>query len=116
MRAEATLTGLIGVGPPRTLHITQQSNGTVVIESQINESYARLYVPGEKTSTPVFLGEPGSITMTSRWEGRTLVSEGTRESSSSRGNVREAFGLSEDPVVARRLVLDENNKVLRSSG
>ena len=27
-----------------------------------------------------------------------------------------AFGLSEDPVVARRLVLDENNKVLRSSG
>ena len=96
VRAEAMLVGLIGAGAPRTLHITQPSNGTVVIESQINESYARLYVPGEKTSTPVFLGEPGSITMTSRWEGRTLVSEGTRESPSSTGNVREVFGLSED--------------------
>ncbi len=96
VRAEATLAGLIGAGAPRTLHITQPSNRTVVVESQINESYARLYVPGEETSTPVFLGEPGSITMTSRWEGRALVSEGTRESPSSTGNVREVFGLSED--------------------
>ena len=48
VRAEATLAGLIGAGAPRTLHITQPSNGTVVVESQINESYARLYVPGEK--------------------------------------------------------------------
>ena len=96
VRAEATLTGLMGAGAPGTLHITQPSNGTVVVESQINESYARLYVPGEKISTPVFLGEPGSITMTSRWEGGALVSEGTRQSSSSTGIVREVFGLSED--------------------
>ena len=34
--------------------------------------------------------------MTSQWEGRTLVSAGTRESPSSTGNVREVFGLSED--------------------
>ena len=96
VRAEATLAGLIGAGAPQTLHITQPSNGTLVVESQINESYARLYVPGEKTSTPIFLGEPGSITMTSRWEGRALVSEGTRKSPSSTANVREVFGLSED--------------------
>ena len=96
VRVEATLAGLMGAGAPQTLHITQPSNGTLVVESQINESYARLYVPGEKTSTPIFLGEPGSITMTSRWEGGALVSEGTRKSPSSTGNVREVFALSED--------------------
>ncbi len=94
---EATLTGLIGGGAPPTLHITQPANGTLVVESQINESHARLYVPDGRTTTPVFLGPAGTITMTTRWEGQALVSEGTRDSSSGPSTkVKEAFALSAD--------------------
>lgn len=94
----AGLAGLIGVGAPATLHITQPANGTLVIESQINEGHARLYRPGSRTSTPVTVGQAGSITMTSRWEGRALVSEGTRESASSpvATHVKEVLSLSAD--------------------
>jgi hypothetical protein len=94
---EAPLAGLIGAGAPGTLHITQPANGTLVVESQVNESHARLYVPGETTTTAVFLGAGGTITMTSRWEQQTLVSEGTRESSSGPpSKVLEVFKLSAD--------------------
>ena len=48
--ASAGLAGLIGAGAPETLHITQPANGTVVIESQINESHSRVYRPGTRTS------------------------------------------------------------------
>jgi hypothetical protein len=66
--------GLIRSGTPQTLHVTHAANGTVVVESQINESHSRIYKPGEKTTTPV--GPSGSITMTSKWDGRALVAEG----------------------------------------
>jgi len=94
----AGLAGLIGAGAPDTLHVTQPANGTLVIESQINESHARLYRPGSKSSTPVTVGQAGSITMTSRWEGRSLVSEGTRESAASpvATHVKEVLSLSAD--------------------
>jgi len=94
---EAPLAGLIGGGAPPTLHITQPTNGTLVVESEINESHARLYIPGGRTTTPIFLGTAGTITMTTRWEDQTLVSEGTRESSSGPStNVKEIFALSTD--------------------
>ncbi len=97
VNAEATLAGLIGGGAPPTLHITQPANGTLVVESQINESHARLYVPGGQTTTPTFLGTAGTITMTTKWKSQTLVSEGTRDSSSAPStNVKEAFALSTD--------------------
>ncbi len=60
----AGLAGLIGAGAPPMLHITQAANGTVVIESPINEGHARLYQPAGKTTTPV--GQGGTITMTCR--------------------------------------------------
>ncbi|GMR22740.1 MAG: hypothetical protein BMS9Abin37_1109 [Acidobacteriota bacterium] len=94
---EAPLAGLIGAGAPGTLHITQPANGTLVVESEINESHARLYIPGGRTTTPIFLGTAGTITMTTRWEDQTLVSEGTRDSASSpTTNVKETFALSAD--------------------
>lgn len=94
---EATLAGLIGAGAPVTLHITQPANGTLVVESQINESHARLYVPGETTTTPVFLGTAGTITATSQWNQQTLISKGTWESSSRPPiEVAETFELSAD--------------------
>jgi len=94
----AGLAGLIGAGAPDTLHVTQPANGTLVIESQINESHARHYRPGSRISTPVTVGQAGSITMTSRWEGRSLVSEGTRESAASpvATHVKEVLSLSAD--------------------
>jgi hypothetical protein len=96
----ASLAGLVGAGAPATLHITQPANGTLVIESQVNEGHARLYRPGLKVVTPVTVGPAGSIAMTSRWDGRTLVSEGTRESSSGPSTVvqqiREVIGVAAD--------------------
>lgn len=96
----AFLAGLIAAGAPDTLHVTQPANGTLVVESQINEGHARIYTPGGKTSTPVFVGQGGTITMTSRWDGRTLVSEGRHEfpagASSIVRNVREILALSAD--------------------
>jgi hypothetical protein len=72
--ATAGIIGLIPAGAPKTLHITQPTNGSVVIESQINEAHVRIYKPGRDTSTPA--GQGGAIQMRSRWEGRALVSEG----------------------------------------
>ena len=113
---EATLAGLIGAGAPETLHVTQPSNGSLVVESQINASYARLYTPGGETSTPVFLGEAGDITMTSRWEGRTLVAEGVRESSTGTSTaVKEVFGLSADgrTLEVEIMISDDGKSVSR---
>jgi hypothetical protein len=95
--AEAGLIGLIGAGAPELLHILQPTNGTIVLESEINESHARMYVPGGETSTPVFVGQPGKITMRSRWQNRSLVSEGARElasgDSTAAVQVKESFTL-----------------------
>jgi hypothetical protein len=96
--AAAALAGLIRTGAPETLHITHAANGTVIIESQINESQSRLYTPGGRTSTPVV--PSGSITMTSTWDGGRLVSEGRQESASGQSSivreVKELFALSAD--------------------
>ena len=72
--ATAGIIGLISAGAPKTLHITQPTNGSVVIESQINEAHVRIYKPGRDTSTPA--GQGGTIQMRSRWEGRSLISDG----------------------------------------
>lgn len=72
--ATAGIFGLIPAGAPKTLHITQAANGTLVIESQINEGHSRIYKPGRESSTPA--GQGGAVTVTSKWEGRNLVSEG----------------------------------------
>ena len=97
IQEEAGLAGLIGAGAPATLHITHPKNGTLLVESQINESHARLYRPGGESSTPIFLGGAGRITMTTRWEEDTLVSEGKRETASGTSKavteVKEVFRL-----------------------
>jgi outer membrane protein assembly factor BamB len=91
----ATLAGLAKAGAPETLHITHAVNGTILIESQINESQSRLYRPGGTTITPVV--PSGSITMTSKWVGGTLVSEGRQESASAEPvTVKEVFTLRSD--------------------
>jgi len=87
--------GLIGAGPPERIHVTQAANGTVVIESEINESHARIYKPGGKTSAPV--AQTSTLTMSSQWEGRTLSAEGNLiPPSGATVAVKEAIALSDD--------------------
>jgi hypothetical protein len=98
--AAAGLAGLAASGAPETLHVTQPANGSLVVESQINESHARVYVPGVQTTTPVTVGPPGTVSVTSRREGRSFVGEGTRESVSGPAKVvtaiREVYAVSAD--------------------
>ena len=96
--ATAGLVGLIPAGAPKTLHITQPANGTVVIESQINEAHVRIYKPGRETSTPA--GQGGAVTMTTKWEGKSLVSEGALKApNGDTTTVREVVALSADGKV-----------------
>ena len=102
----AGLAGIAPAGAPATLHITQPANGTLVVESEINEGHARIYSPGAKTATPV--GQGGVITMASQWAERALVSEGTAVGASgSSVSVREVFSLSAD---GRTLTVDVTTK------
>jgi hypothetical protein len=91
----AGLGGLIPNGAPAVLHVTQPANGTLVIESQINEGHARIYKPNAKTATPV--GQGGTITMLTKWSGRTIVSEGAAQAPNGNTSaVKETFTLSAD--------------------
>ena len=86
--------GLVKVGAPETIHITQAANGMVIVEGQVNESQSRAYEAGRKTSTPIV--PSGAITMISRWEGRTLISEGTLDAGGASVAVKETFALGAD--------------------
>jgi hypothetical protein len=93
--AAAAFVGLIPAGAPKTLHITQPSNGSLVIESQINEAHVRIYKPGRETATPA--GQGGSVTMTTTWDGRTVTSEGTLKNAGGEAtSVKEVMVLSSD--------------------
>ena len=96
--ATAGIAGLISAGAPKTLHITQPANGTVVIESQVNEAHVRIYKPGRETSTPA--GQGGAVTMTTKWDGKALVSEGAlKAANGDTTTVREVVSLSADGKV-----------------
>jgi hypothetical protein len=96
--ATAGIIGLIPAGAPKTLHITHPANGTVVIESQINEAHVRIYKPGRETSTPA--GQGGAVTMTARWEGKSLISEGAQKApNGDTTTIREAVSVSADGKV-----------------
>lgn len=96
--ATAGIIGLISAGAPKTLHITQPANGTLVIESQVNEAHVRIYKPGRETSTPA--GQGGAVTMTTKWEGKTLISEGALKAPNGDTTaIREVVSLSADGKV-----------------
>jgi hypothetical protein len=93
--ATAGIVGLIPAGAPKMLHITQPANGTVVIESQVNEAHVRIYKPGRETSTPA--GQGGAVTMSSKWDGKSLVSEGALKApNGDTTTVREVVTLGAD--------------------
>lgn len=91
----AGIAGLAAAGAPPMLHITQPANGTLVVESPINEGHARIYIPGARTATP--FGQGGTIAMIAEWVGRTFVGQGTATpNSGAASNVKEVFSLSSD--------------------
>ena len=79
---------------PETIHITHAANGTIVVESQINGSQARVYRPGVKMTTA--LVSNGTIATTAKWDGATLVAEGALEASSGSTTVKESFVVGAD--------------------
>ena len=81
-------------GAPQVLHITHAANGTVIVESQVNESHARVFKAGSKTMTPQW--PTGTISMTSRWDGRSLVSHGRYEASGAAIALEEVLAPSAD--------------------
>ena len=92
--ATAGMFGLIPAGAPKMLHITQPANGTLVIESQVNEGHSRIYKPGRESSTPA--GQGGAVTVTSKWEGKALVSEGAFKAPNGDATiVREVLSLTD---------------------
>lgn len=93
--ATAGIIGLIAAGAPKTLHITQPANGSIVIESQVNEAHVRIYKPGRETQTPA--GQGGAVTMTSKWDGKSLVSEGALKApNGDTTSIREVVTLGAD--------------------
>lgn len=93
--ATAGIIGLISSGAPKTLHITQPANGTVVVESQVNEQHVRIYKPGRETTTPA--GQGGAVTMTSKWDGRALISDGAMKApNGDTTTIREVIALGAD--------------------
>ena len=91
----AGIIGLISAGAPKMLHITQPANGTVVIESQVNEQHVRIYKPGRETTTPA--GQGGAVTMNTKWDGRSLVSEGAMKApNGDTTTIREVVAMSTD--------------------
>jgi hypothetical protein len=108
--------GLAGVAPkgaPDVLHITQPANGTLVIESQINEAHMRIYKPGGKTSTPA---GGGTVEMTTKWDARALVSEGTRaDSAGAAVPVREVLTLNADGTLKIEVTATEAGKTAVST-
>ncbi len=111
--AMAAPVGLVKSSAPKTLHITQAANGMVIVESQINESQSRAYRPGGKTSTP--LVPSGTITMTSRWEGRTLVAEGQTEAGTSPAAVKEVFSVGADGALTIDITLKVGTELSAST-
>jgi hypothetical protein len=83
INTSAGLAGMGSNGIVDVLHITHAANDTVTIGSQINESQARLYRPGGTSPAPDSRGN--HVTVTSRWDGATLVAEGPQR--------KEAFSL-----------------------
>jgi hypothetical protein len=97
--ADTAFVGLIAAGAPERLHVTQPANGTLVIESEVNEGHVRIYTPRAKSTTPVAF-QGGTIAMTSAWKGAAMAAEGTFESPSGTTTVvkqvKEVIGLTPD--------------------
>ncbi len=87
-----------GGGTPNAMVITQTATELTIEQSAGNQSRTLTYTLEGESSIPA--GRGGSMTITSHWDGATLVSEGSQELSFGGGGitieVREVRSLSED--------------------
>ena len=113
--AESAWAGLVAAGAPGRIHVTHPPAGALIVESEYNPSSARHYVPGKSTTTGVFLGEAGTVTVTTRIEGESVIATGHRESPSSEPiEIRETLSMIDDGATLRvALVVDGRESVLR---
>ena len=90
--------GLAGLGAPapENLYITQARNGALILSSRVNGAQPRNYIIGGENPLPAPGGEDARMTMSSRWEGRNLVNEGSGEVAGDPLVVREVMSLSPD--------------------
>ncbi len=84
---------------PGALVITQTATELTIEQSALNQSRTRTYTLEGESSIPA--GRGGNMTITSHWDGATLVSEGSQELSFGGGGgitieVKEVRSLSED--------------------
>lgn len=86
------LAGLGAGGAPNSLYITQAANGSLTVGSDHNQGFARAYMVGGESAIPT--GQALNTTkVRTRWEGRTLVVEGT---AAPAGSLKEMLSLSTD--------------------
>ncbi len=87
-----------GGGTPNAMGITQTATELTIEQSAGNQSRTLTYTLEGESSIPA--GRGGSMTITSHWDGATLVSEGSQELSFGGGgitiDVREVRSLSQD--------------------
>ena len=91
-----TLAGLAGGGAPENIFVSQARNGTLVISSQHNPSQPRVYSIDDDSLVPAPGEQGGSMQVTTRWQDRALVSEGSVVSDADTLRVREVLSLSDD--------------------
>jgi hypothetical protein len=96
IETSAVLAGLGGGGAPEDLLISQARNGTLIISSRHNPSQARAYrIEGD--SLVAAPGEQGGMmTVSTRWQGSALATEGSLETGGSTLRVRELISLADD--------------------
>ncbi len=95
--------GLAGLGAPapENLYITQARNGALILSSRVNGAQPRNYIIGGENPLPAPGGEDARMTMSSRWEGRDLVNDGSGEVAGDPLVVREVMSLSPDGQTLR---------------
>lgn len=98
-----TLAGLAGGGAPESLLISQARNGVLVISSRHNPSQPRVYRIGGDSMVPAPGEQGGAMTISTRRQEGTLVSEGSVATGDGTLRVHEILSLSDD---VRTLVLE----------
>ena len=110
------LAGMPSMRAIETLHISQAANDSLTVENQINAGHLRYYVVGDSTTTPA--GQSGTIMMTTRREGATIVAEGVQSSDSgattARTTVRETFRLDESGGLNIETIMTEGGETRAS--
>ena len=88
------LAGLDRGGVPNTLYVTQAANGTLTIGSDHNQGLARAYMVGGESASPA--APSGTVTVKTRWDGRTLVVESANGAAPGGSALRELLAISPD--------------------